>query len=165
MSKSHSLDDDFYGYTEATELISKQEKHAAGHSAKFADEMFKAIRSGDLPSYDYRSGKLLSIPIPFVTPLGVRRDEVNKWLKTTSWGFTWYGQAPAPEPKTPTAEQRQTDRWKACTDAGLQMPTDTYKSYPRGIGAVAKKLGIARQSLKEDLDKHRERLFGGRNGR
>jgi hypothetical protein len=165
MSKSHSLDDDFYGYTEATELISKQEKHAAGHSKKFADEMFKAIRSGDLPSYDYRSGKLLSIPIPFVTPLGVRRDEVNKWLKTTSWGFTWNEQAPAPAPKPPTAEQRQADRWKACTDAGLQMPTDTYRPYPRGISDVAQRLRITRQSLTEDLNKYRERIFGDKNGR
>lgn len=163
MSKSHSLDGDFYGYSEATELISRQEKHTAVFTKKLADEMFKAIRVGDLPAYDYRSGKLLSIPIPYVTPLGVRRDEVNEWLKTTSWGFTWGVQASAS--KTSTAEQRQTERWKVCTDAGLKMPTDTYGPYPHGIVNVAKKLGIKRQSLTEDLDKYRERIFGGRNGR
>ena len=89
MSKLLSLDTDFYGYTEAAELISKQAKHAAGHCKKFADEMFEAIRAGNLPAYDYRSGKLLSIPIPYLTPLGVRPDEVNEWLKTTHWDFIW----------------------------------------------------------------------------
>jgi hypothetical protein len=163
MNKLLCLDTDFYGYMEAAELISKQAKNAAGHTKKFADEMFEAIHAGDLPAYDYRSGKLLSIPIPYITPLGVRRDEVNEWLKTTSWGFIWDVQAPAS--KTSTAEQRQTERWKVCTDAGLKMPTDTYGQYPRGISKVAKKLGIKRQSLTEDLDKYRERIFGGRNCR
>jgi hypothetical protein len=40
------------------------------------------------------------------------------------------------------------------------MPSDTYGQYPRGIAKVAKAFGIKRQSLKEDLDKYRERAFG-----
>ena len=59
---------------------------------------------------------------------------------------------------TLTPQQRQNERWEACVKAGLKMPTDTYAQYPRGIGKVAIDLGITRQSLKEDLDKHRERM-------
>ena len=57
-------------------------------------------------------------------------------------------------------EQRQADRWQLCIDAGLTMPTDTYSHFPRGIGRVAKGLKITRQALQQDLNAHRERLFG-----
>lgn len=57
------------------------------------------------------------------------------------------------------AEKRQAQRWQMCLDAGLKMPTDTFSYYPRGISRVAKKLGIERQSLREDLDKFRERTM------
>lgn len=59
-----------------------------------------------------------------------------------------------------TQEQRQADRWRLCIDAGLTMPKDTYTQFPRGIREIAKTLGISRQALAEDLNKHRERLFG-----
>jgi len=61
---------------------------------------------------------------------------------------------------TPRPMQRQAERWKACVDAGLPMPSDTYGQYPRGIAKVAKAFGIKRQSTKEDLDKNRERAVG-----
>ncbi len=57
------------------------------------------------------------------------------------------------------SEKRQDDRWQACVDAGLEMPTDTYGYYPRGISKVAESLGIERQTLTGDLDKYRERKF------
>lgn len=57
-------------------------------------------------------------------------------------------------------EQRQADRWQLCIDAGLTMPTDTYSHFPRGIGRVATGLRITRQALQQDLNAHRERLFG-----
>lgn len=57
-------------------------------------------------------------------------------------------------------EVRQATRWKLCLDAGLKMPTDTYSHFPRGIGKIAKELGITRQALAEDLNEHRERNFG-----
>jgi hypothetical protein len=66
-------------------------------------------------------------------------------------------QAPA---LAPPAAQRQNERWKACLDAGMTMPKDTYAPYPRGLKKVAESLGIKRQSLREDLDKYRERVFG-----
>jgi hypothetical protein len=68
-----------------------------------------------------------------------------------------------PEPQTapaPTALERQEARWQACVNEGLPMPTDTYGPYPRGIGKVAKSLGMERQSLCDDLNKYRERMFG-----
>lgn len=68
-----------------------------------------------------------------------------------------------PETQTapaPTALERQEARWQACVNEGLPMPTDTYGPYPRGIGKVAKSLGMERQSLCDDLNKYRERMFG-----
>lgn len=56
-------------------------------------------------------------------------------------------------------QQRQASRWQACLDAGLTMPTDTYSHFPRGIGKVAEKLGLERQSLTDDLNAYRERVF------
>ena len=60
----------------------------------------------------------------------------------------------------PTQEQRQAYRWQLCIDAGLTMPEGTYSHLPRGIGKVAESLGITRQALQQDLNAHRERLFG-----
>lgn len=70
-------------------------------------------------------------------------------------------QAAAPAPVVAgNAEQRQARRWQMCLDAGLPMPQDTYAHLPRGIGKVAKAEGIKRQALAQDLNAHRERLFG-----
>lgn len=68
--------------------------------------------------------------------------------------------SPTPLVKEITPEQRQANRWQLCIDAGLKMPSDTYGHYPRGIGKVAKSLGIKRPSLREDLDRYRERTMG-----
>ncbi|HMN92715.1 MAG TPA: hypothetical protein PKC60_05735 [Hydrogenophaga sp.] len=72
--------------------------------------------------------------------------------------------APAPAKPVPvvskSAAQRQEERWQACIDAGLTMPIDTYTHLPRGVGRVAKALKITRQALGQDLNAHRERLFG-----
>lgn len=57
-------------------------------------------------------------------------------------------------------ELRQARRWQLCLDAGLKMPADTYSHFPRGIGKIAKELGITRQALAEDLNEHRELIFG-----
>lgn len=61
---------------------------------------------------------------------------------------------------THTAAERQAARWSACVEAGLTMPSDTYSHLPRGVGKVAKQLGITRQALADDLNDHRERIFG-----
>lgn len=58
----------------------------------------------------------------------------------------------------PHAEERQRQRYEACQDAGLVMPTDEYKRLPRGINRVAEKLKISRQSLSEDVKAHIGRL-------
>lgn len=59
-----------------------------------------------------------------------------------------------------TNEQRQADRYAICINAGLTMPTDDYAHLPRGIGEVARSLGITRQALSEDLKAHIRRLNG-----
>lgn len=71
-------------------------------------------------------------------------------------------ESPDARPPKPvmTARERQEQRWQVCIDAGLTMPADTYSQLPRGIGEIAKRLGIKRQSLADDLNTHRERLFG-----
>ena len=74
--------------------------------------------------------------------------------------------APEPQAATPvpvvegSAEQRQARRWQMCIDKGLTMPTDTYAQLPRGIKEIAKAENITRQALAQDLNAHRERLFG-----
>lgn len=57
-------------------------------------------------------------------------------------------------------EKRQADRWQKCIEAGLPMPQDTYAQLPRGMREIANSLGISRQALAQDLNAHRERLFG-----
>ena len=74
--------------------------------------------------------------------------------------------APEPQAATPvpvvegSAEQRQARRWQMCIDKELTMPTDTYAQLPRGIKEIAKAENITRQALAQDLNAHRERLFG-----
>jgi hypothetical protein len=86
----------------------------------------------------------------------VRGNELAKLFE--AWPIKPVTQtAPAP---APTALGRQETRWRACENAGLTMPTNTYGPYPRGIGKVAKSLGIKRQTLTDDLNKYRESIFG-----
>ena len=59
-----------------------------------------------------------------------------------------------------TPMERRARRWQVCLDLGLPMPTDTYAQFPRGIGKVAKAENISRQALAQDLNAHRESLFG-----
>ncbi len=61
-------------------------------------------------------------------------------------------------PPGETAEQRQARRYQACIDAGLTLPDNDYAALPRGIGEVAKKEGIKRQSFAEDVKAHIRRL-------
>ena len=59
-----------------------------------------------------------------------------------------------------TTEQRRARRFQMCIDAGLKMPDNDYAPLPRGIAEVAKREGITRQSLAEDLKAHIRRLYG-----
>lgn len=53
-----------------------------------------------------------------------------------------------------TAMQRQEARYRACVDAKLSMPISPVGRLPTGIGDVAKRLGISRQSLTSDVRAH-----------
>lgn len=87
-----------------------------------------------------------------LSELRFKRDDLQELATATT------------QPPAPTVLERQEARWKArwqtCINAGLVMPTDTYGPYPHGIVEVAKSLGIKRQSLTDDLNKYRERMFG-----
>lgn len=90
----------------------------------------------------------------------IEPESMGRWkVAAEHWRKSRANEMPRTTSK-PMAEQRQAERWKACVNAGLDMPSDTYGHYPRGISKVAKSFGIERQSLKEDLDKYREREFG-----
>jgi hypothetical protein len=163
-----STDPDLYFHTQAADLISDQEQHTAGMRQQFADEMFKAIRDRKLPAYNHRDGSLLPHPVQKNFPLCVRPADINEWLRKAAYDFRWHvhiesGMAPAlgqqPCATSLTAQLRQAKRWQACVDAGLDMPENIYSRYPRGITKVAESLKITRQSLREDLNKHRERMF------
>lgn len=88
------------------------------------------------------------------------KAEANRFMAGDSDHSPSQPQAAAPEPVVGSQEQRQAGRWQLCIDSGLTMPTDTYSHFPRGIGRVAKGLGITRQALQQDLNAYRERLFG-----
>jgi hypothetical protein len=59
-----------------------------------------------------------------------------------------------------TQEQRQERRYKMCVDAGLDIPTDDYTHLPRGIGKIAEREGVRRQSFTEDVKAQIRRLNG-----
>ena len=61
---------------------------------------------------------------------------------------------------TESAAQRRMRRWQMCIDAGLEMPQDTFAHLPPGIRKIAESEGITRQALAQDLNKHRDHLFG-----
>lgn len=84
----------------------------------------------------------------------------QKWLDVMVRALLEHGRVTPSPPTEQSAEQRQTERWQACVNAGLIMPHDTYAQYPRGIGKVAKSFGIKTQSLRDDLNKYRERFLG-----
>ena len=67
--------------------------------------------------------------------------------------------APASHSKE-SQEQRQERRYKMCIDAGLKMPDNDYATLPRGIGDLATREGIKRQSFSEDVKAHIRRLNG-----
>lgn len=94
----------------------------------------------------------------------LHRDELSRWAALKGFASDEFGAiepqtAPATA-STPSAIERQESRWQACLNAGLKMPTCTYAPYPRGFANVAKSLGISRQTLADDLNKYRERVFG-----
>ncbi|VTY35606.1 Uncharacterised protein [Xylophilus ampelinus] len=81
------------------------------------------------------------------------RDQIEKQTAPA------FAERPHPEPaSTMDQARRQADRYRACLDAGLDMPADTYSHLPRGIGKVAKSLKITRQALAQDVRAHIARL-------
>jgi hypothetical protein len=62
--------------------------------------------------------------------------------------------------KKETKEQRQERRYQMCIEAGLKMPDNDYAPLPRGIGDLARREGITRQSFAEDVKAHIRRLSG-----
>lgn len=56
--------------------------------------------------------------------------------------------------------ERQARRYQMCIDAGLTMPDNDYSPMPRGIGEVATREGIKRQSFVEDVKAHINRMNG-----
>lgn len=77
---------------------------------------------------------------------------VAAWFKAVNLPVT-----PNPE-AAETAEERQAKRYQFCLDRGLMFPSSHLGRMPKGIGEAATALGIARQSLTNDLKAHIERL-------
>jgi len=157
-----SNDPALYFHTQAVELISDALKLDEGDRHRLAKNIFKAIHDGKIDAYSHKDGKLLISP-SMSQPLCVRVKNLNDWLRLEGYSINW-------DPDNPngmfsqisikkTAEQRQAERWKLCVDMGLSMPKDTYERYPKGINEAAKRLGITRQSLREDLNNYRERFM------
>ena len=116
MSKPLTLDadPDIYFLMDAVELISAQVGQDHAQRERLAKEMREAVRKGELGAYYFKDGETLRknaigelvrmvgdnecCTVESTTPLCVRPAGVNAWLKTTSWGFIWDVQAPAPAP-------------------------------------------------------------------
>lgn len=60
--------------------------------------------------------------------------------------------------KQESAQERQARRYQMCIDAGLAIPKTDYEPMPRGIGMLAKKEKITRQSFTEDVKAHIRRI-------
>ena len=127
-----------------------------------------AIQAGDLIS----TSSMLTRP-----------DDVNAWLEALGAPYRWERYAALPlermasvasddasrkveevvqrnaGPRKESAIERQERRYQMCIDDGLAMPIDDYAHLPDGIGEVAKKEGIKRQSFGEDIKKHIRRTF------
>lgn len=63
-----------------------------------------------------------------------------------------------------TTEARRARRYQACIDAKLPLPDNDYAALPRGIGELAKREGITRQSFAEDVKAHIRALKGKKAG-
>ncbi len=154
-------DPDLYFHSQAAEQISNRLEHNKYFREEFAKKIFNAIHEGQITAYSHQDGTEMQVPIPFSVPLCVRVKDVNFWLKNNSYDVFWNPEnrptASMSNLTHQSAEVRQAERWKLCEVMGLKMPTDTYRPFPRGIGKVAKQLGIKRQTLTEDLNKYRER--------
>lgn len=100
----------------------------------------------------------------------LKRGDVNDWLERQGASYRWADPAPAAVVAAPSPvvtlsadeikSQRQARRYQACVDAGLILPSDDYGAMPRGIGKVAERLGITRQTLTADVKAHIRRLGG-----
>lgn len=66
-----------------------------------------------------------------------------------------------------TQRQRRARRYQMGIDAGLPMPDNDYAPLPRGIGKLADKEGVSRQTFAEDVKAHIRSLMSNRqvNGR
>ena len=71
----------------------------------------------------------------------------------------WLSNAPQAAVPEETAAEMGARHWQACLDAGLEMPTDTYAQYPRGITRIAQREGVKRQTFAKRLDAYRAEKF------
>lgn len=155
---------DLFMYQQAAREIADSLKWSDLKLEALLARMAEAINSKKLPTMSRKDEtRLEKTQAPEFLGL-VSVDDVNKWLETIGAKYRWNRKMQGAANKGISTEQRQADRWKACLDAGLDMPSDTYKSYPRGISKVAESMGITRQALTEDLDKYRNRVLAA-NGR
>ena len=139
--------------------INKQrtQRTAGLRQAEIAEKHYSAIctmvNAGQLDAIDEHNAPLQeSMP-------GMRLSRASAARYLERCGLVSAGLERSARPNQ-TAEERRDARWRACVDAGLNMPTDTYGPLPRGIGKVAEALGITRQSLADDLNARREQKFG-----
>jgi hypothetical protein len=134
-------------------------------SRKLAEQMQVAADTGKLVTR-IRPHQKAALPMELATwrdcPPIPDDSPLSFWLP--------YKKAPAPAGHTATpapvvresafvtAEQRQAYRYQVCLDAGLKFSSNPFGRMPNGINKVAVSLGIKRQTLTKDLEKHIERL-------
>ena len=158
---------------EAAEIFSIE---AGEHNEVILSKLEAAARSGLLPVFD--PGRNMRREYGDSTRVRVFDvevfcDDLNKWLDANEPRVSYRFPVLAPLTGAPSfivqrhtqgdasfsaTAQRQATRYQMCIDAGLPMPADDYSHLPRGIGKIAKGLGITRQSLSDDLKAYINRL-------
>ena len=83
--------------------------------------------------------------------------EFAAWAICLGWNLPEHfpdalDELPTPAVTAPeTKEQRQDRRLRMCLEAGLKMPRSAVGRFPEGVGAVAQKEGVSRQTLSADV--------------
>lgn len=171
--------------SEAAKILSESCTGANGQTIPrehFANDMREAFFSGALAFFNERltlmnpknedESLIFGAYGETTTP-----QAINQWLESTGSLHRFPSPEPvvavpasqaSPEPvqaapfshSKESQEQRQARRHQMCLDAGLRLPDNDYASLPRGIGAIAKRERITRQSFSEDVKAHIRRLSG-----
>lgn len=131
------------------------------------DELARQVSSREIQAVDENNRPIKTLSCTHSGSVFIRRADAVAYVERC--GFDVAGAmvetiaspeaTPASDaPKTKSPEQRQAERYQMIIDEGLVPPRDTYGHMPRGVGKIARRLGITTQAFSEDVKKFIGRL-------